>query len=101
VRRDNRGQPHLDASVAPTASSLDNRNAEDDSDVPLEVLDNDDSAFDGIDRTRVLHLEKRGKDYVKGPPSWIYLYGWPVYHCVQQKNYWLCRYCHVNKNLGG
>lgn len=101
VRRDNRGQPRLDASVAPTASSLDNPNAEDNSDVPLEVLDDDDSAFDGLDWTRVPHLEKRGKDHVKGPPSWIYLYGWPVYHRVKRKNYWLCRYCHVNKNPGG
>jgi hypothetical protein len=87
VRRDNRGRPHLDASVAPAASSLASTDAEDDRDVALEAVDEDDSTFDGLDWVRVLHLEKRGKDHAKGLPSWIYLYGWPVYHRVKQKNY--------------
>ncbi|KAF2818332.1 hypothetical protein CC86DRAFT_159449 [Ophiobolus disseminans] len=86
VRCDNRGQPHLDASVAPAASSLTGTNAQDNSDVPLEAAD-DDSTFDGLDWVRVPHLEKRGKDHAKGLPSCIYLYGWPVYHRIKQKNY--------------
>jgi hypothetical protein len=86
VRRDNRGRPHLDASVAPAASSLAGTDAEDDSDVPLEAVNDDDSTFDGLDWVRVPHLEKRGKDHAKGLHSQIYLYSWPVYYRVK-KNY--------------
>jgi hypothetical protein len=87
--------------VAPAGSSLAGTDAEDNSDVPLEAIDDHDSTFDGLDRVRVPHLEKRGKDHAKDLPSWIYLYCWPVYHRVKRKNYWLCRYCHVNKNPRG
>jgi hypothetical protein len=72
VGRDNRGRPPPNASVAPAASaafSLADTDAKDDSDVPLEVVDDDDSAFSGLDWARVPHLEKRGKDHAKGPPS--------------------------------
>jgi hypothetical protein len=68
VQRDNRGRPHLDASVAPAASSLASTDA-DDSDVPLKAVNDDDSTFDGLDWVRVPHLKKRGKDYAKGLPS--------------------------------
>jgi hypothetical protein len=53
--------------------------------VPTVVIDTDDSVFDCLNWALVPHPEKRGKDRAQGPPSWIYLYNWPVYHGDQKE----------------
>jgi hypothetical protein len=103
VQRDRCKDPALNTSVAPTTdSSIDNPDhPSDDADKPEAVQTEEDSLYDGLDWTRVPQLERRGKEHLKGPPSWIYRNGWPVYNRFKKPNYWLCRYCHVNKHSGG
>jgi hypothetical protein len=67
---------------------------------PCEKEDGD-GEFDELDWQRVPHLERRSKEHMRGPPSWIYRHGWPVYDRVRLRKIWLCRYCHVNKKIGG
>src|ERR1043166_744437 len=96
VERDKRQDPPTSASVAPVIDE-----AEDDE--PPEADDSitiDDAEYTGLTWDRVPHLERRQKEHAKGVPSWIYRYGWPVYHRERQRNYWLCRYCHVHKRAG-
>lgn len=103
VQRDRRNDPLPDASVRPAAgSSIDDPDdPSDDADEPKAVQTEEDSVYNELDWARVPQLERRGKEHVKGPPSWIYRYGWPVYDCLKRRNCWLCRYCHVSKQSGG
>ena len=57
--------------------------------------------YDGIDWKRVPHLQIRDKEHTRGNPSWIYKYGWPLWHRRRQKRWWLCKYCHTHKMRGG
>ena len=63
--------------------------------------DSDEDLFKGLDWARVPHLQKRFTQQLKGKPSWIYEYGWPVWHREKKQNYWLCCYCHMHKVSGG
>jgi hypothetical protein len=74
VRRDNRGQAPLNASVAPASPSIDSDPDYNEPNVPTVVVDTDNSVFNGLNWARVLHFERRSKDYAKGLLSWIYLY---------------------------
>ena len=86
------GRPEIDASEV----------FDDPDPPPREDSDIDDDVYDGLDWNRVPHLQKRPYEHSRGSkPSWIYLYGWPVWHREQQKKYWLCRYCHTHKRFGG
>jgi len=86
----------LSASIAPTVGD----SYIEDCDDPQHVVTlDDDESFLDLDWERVPHLERRqGPRSLRGSkPSWIYKYGWPVFHRKHQKNYWLCRYCHVHR----
>jgi hypothetical protein len=51
----------------------------------------DERDFEGLDWKRMPQLEQTARG---GPPSWVYRYGWPVWHTEFKKSHWLCRYCH-------
>ncbi|KAF2728229.1 hypothetical protein EJ04DRAFT_592048 [Polyplosphaeria fusca] len=75
-------------------------------DCPLELdpapPDEEDHRFDDVDWQRVPHLQRRAYEHSRGSkPSWIYLYGWPVWHRKYNKKYWLCSWCHLHKKLSG
>jgi hypothetical protein len=38
---------------------------------------------------------------MRGSLRWIYHYDRPVYDRIKECKYWLCRYFHINKKLGG
>jgi len=73
--------------VAPVAASVE--------------LSEDDNIYDGLNWERVPELERRQTERQRGLPSWIYRYGWPVWHRKKQRNYWLCFYCHKHRYPGG
>ena len=103
VQRDRRNDPPPNASIRTAAgSSIDDLgDPSDDADDPEAVQTEEDGVYNELDWARVPQLERRGKEHLKGPPSWIYRYGWPVYDRFKKRNYWLCRYCHVSKQSGG
>ena len=75
-----------------------------DADAPAHVAvdDDDDSKWEGLEWTRVPHLQKRAYEHGRGSrPSWIYQYGWPVWHRQQEKKFWLYKDCHRHKKTGG
>ena len=55
----------------------------------------------GLNWKRVPELERRQIERQRGPPSWIYRYGWTVWHRKKRRNYWLCFYCHKHRFPGG
>jgi hypothetical protein len=64
--------------------------------------DDEDDRFTNVDWQRVPHLQRRAYEHGRGSkPSWIYIYGWPVWHWKLKKKYWLCSWCHLHKKLGG
>ncbi|KAF2727147.1 hypothetical protein EJ04DRAFT_570652 [Polyplosphaeria fusca] len=72
----------------------DNNNDDDDAD--------DDDRFSQLNWQRVPHLQKRAYEQKRGgKPSWIYLYGWPVWHQTFRVKYWLCTYYHLHQISGG
>ncbi|KAH7394708.1 hypothetical protein BKA66DRAFT_438516 [Pyrenochaeta sp. MPI-SDFR-AT-0127] len=96
VARENcRNPPPITLSIA-----LDPDDAPDDN---ATLVDSDDrkAQYDDIDWKRVPHLQIRDKEHGKGNPSWIYNYGWPLWHRHRQKRWWLCKYCHTHKMRGG
>jgi hypothetical protein len=103
VQRVRRNDLLLNACNRPAASSsLDNPNDPSDANNNFEDVQIEDNCnFNGLNWSRVQHLERRGKEHMKGPPSWIYCHGWPVHDRSKKRNYWLCRYCHVSKKLWG
>jgi hypothetical protein len=103
VQRDRCNDPPPNASITLAAgSSVDSPDdASDNSDDPEAVQTDEKGDFSELVWLRVPQLKRRGKEHVKGPPSWIYRYGWPVYDRFKKRNYWLCRYCHVSKQSGG
>lgn len=99
VERDKRKDLKPTASITPIADDAK------DPDAPIvdELAEDDDNnnTYEGLDWRCVPELERRQKEYARGQPSWIYCYGWAVYHCERQRNYWLCCYCHLYRRLGG
>lgn len=95
VQRDRRNDPPPNASTAQAAgSSVDDLddpsnsdNLEGNSDNLEAVQTEEDADFSELVWSRVPQLERRGKEHVKGPPSWIYCYGWPVYNRFKKRNY--------------
>jgi hypothetical protein len=57
----------------------------------------DELEYEGLEWSRVQYLERRQIEHnARGKkPSWVYKYGWPVYHRKYQKNYWPCQLCHL------
>jgi hypothetical protein len=58
--------------------------------------------YEGVDWSRL-------KDYApplttpRGAPSWVFRHGWRLWkkETIPEKLYFLCRYCHINKQHGG
>jgi hypothetical protein len=71
VQRDRRNNPPPNASIRlAVSSSLNDPDDPSDAGDDIEVVQTDeDSDFDDLTWSRVPHLEQRGKDYLKGPPS--------------------------------
>jgi hypothetical protein len=103
IQRDRCNDPPPNASTAlATESSVDSfDDPSDNSDNPDAVQTDENGDFSELVWSQVPQLERRGKEHVKGPPSWIYRYGWPVCDRFKKRNYWLCRYCHVSRQSGG
>jgi hypothetical protein len=98
--RDKRANPATNASIAPAIDEAESHCTNELTDKPAnEAID--DALYDGLDWTRVPHLEKCQYEHARGAPSWIYRYGWPVYHHTRRRYYWLCSYCHIHKKPGG
>ncbi|KAF2179950.1 hypothetical protein K469DRAFT_715816 [Zopfia rhizophila CBS 207.26] len=96
VARENRRNPSpILPSVAPEPDDAP------DDDAPLIDSDDRKAQYDGIDWKRVPHLQIRDKEHTKGNPSWIYNYGWPLWHRRRQKRWWLCKYYYIHKMKGG
>lgn len=88
--------PPKSPSVAPEPDDPENEDVQ-----VVYFSDDDEKAFEGLDWGRVPHLQKRERGHIRGTPSWIYAYGWPVFHRKKRQNYWLCRYCHQHKIQAG
>ncbi|KAF2174359.1 hypothetical protein K469DRAFT_716316 [Zopfia rhizophila CBS 207.26] len=82
-------------------SALADNTTDDTSDVDAEILEVDDRQYVGLDWLRVTHLSKPPYEHRRGSPSWIFDYGYRVWHIRKQKVYWLCMWCHQHKRAGG
>ena len=61
----------------------------------------DDSQYEGIDWQRLLKFFKPPYEPKRTVQSWVWRYGYRIYHPKQRKQYWLCRHCHTHRAPGG
>ena len=67
---------------------------------PLTASANDDN-YIGLQWDRVPYLQKPQYSVNSKRESWVYQYGWRVWHAKELQLYWLCKYCHIHKIPGG
>ena len=98
VREDSRKIPQEFASIHPEVDELDHVETPE---IPPSA-NGDEEHFGGLDWDKVPHLQRRAYEHSRGSkPSWIYLYGWPVWHRKLKKKFWLCKYCHQHNMSKG
>jgi hypothetical protein len=84
VQRDRCNKLPPNASIGPAAGPDD---PSDNADNLEAVQTEEDGVYNELGWARVPQLERCGKEHLKGPSSWIFRYGWPVYDRFKKRNY--------------
>jgi hypothetical protein len=60
-----------------------------------------DLQYEGLDWKRVPYLQTPAYEARRSYKSWVFSYGWRVWHRKRQALFWLCKYCHQHQLPGG
>ncbi|KAF1938777.1 hypothetical protein EJ02DRAFT_318329, partial [Clathrospora elynae] len=88
VQHNKRSNLPTNTSVVPVADDISSNTQDTPTATPLDdIIHYNNSYYKGLMLSRLPHLERRQKEHARGAQSWIYRYGWPVYHTLRKKNY--------------